>query len=93
MTSSAASSGWFIWTPAWAVFAELTAIFAKFGLGGVNCDMATLNRTATILGVRGAFVCGSGRWTNPFAPTSGTWPFLVLSGLPTCALWTATSGN
>jgi transporter family protein len=32
MTSSAASSGWFIWALLSAMFAALTTIFAKLGL-------------------------------------------------------------
>ncbi len=34
-----------------AVFAELTAIFAKLGLAGVNTDMTTLNRTVKWVGI------------------------------------------
>ena len=88
MTSSAASSGWFIWALLSAVFAALTAIFAKLGLAGVNSDMATLIRTVIILGVLGAFVYATDKWTNPFDLSSRTWLFLVLSGLATGASWT-----
>jgi transporter family protein len=71
-----------------AVFAALTAIFAKLGLAGVNSDMATLIRTVIIFGVLGAFVAATGKWTNPFELSSRTWIFLVLSGLATGASWT-----
>ena len=87
MTSSAASSGWFIWALLSALFAALTAIFAKLGLAGVNSDMATLIRTVIIFGVLGVFVYATGKWTNPFELSSRTWLFLVLSGLATGASW------
>jgi bacterial/archaeal transporter family protein len=60
MTTSAAGSGWVIWALLSAVFAALTAIFAKVGLSGVNSDMATLIRTVVIFGVLGAFVYATG---------------------------------
>lgn len=85
MTSPTASSGWFIWALLSAVFAALTAIFAKLGLAGANSDLATLIRTVIIFGVLGAFVYATGKWTNPFELSSRTWLFLVLSGLATGA--------
>jgi transporter family protein len=88
MTSSAATSGWFVWALMSAVFAALTAIFAKIGIAGVNSDMATLIRTVVILGVLSAFVYATGKWTDPFELSGKTWVFLVLSGLATGASWT-----
>ena len=86
MTGSAAS-GWLYWALLSAVFAALTAIFAKIGLDGVDSDFATLVRTAVIIVVLGAFVVGTGRWRNPLTlpPRSGT--FLVLSALATGGSW------
>lgn len=37
---------WIVWALMSAVFAALTAIFAKIGLRGVDSDLATLIRTA-----------------------------------------------
>jgi transporter family protein len=88
MTSSAATSGWFVWALLSAAFAALTAIFAKIGIAGVNSDMATLIRTVVILGVLSAFVYATGKWTDPFELSPKTWVFLVLSGLATGASWT-----
>ena len=56
---------WFSWALLSAIFAALTAIFAKIGLQGVDSDFATLIRTTIILGVLGAFVFATGKWTNP----------------------------
>jgi bacterial/archaeal transporter family protein len=70
-----------------AVFAALTAIFAKIGLEGVDSDLATLVRTVVIMAVLAAFVYLTGKWSNPFELSSRTWLFLVLSGLATGASW------
>ena len=82
-----ASSGWFFWALLSAIFAALTAIFAKIGLEGINSDLATLVRTAVIIVVLAAFVYATGKWTNPLELAPRTWLFLVLSGLATGASW------
>ena len=78
---------WFYWALLSAVFAALTAIFAKIGIQGVDSDLATLVRTAIIIVVLAAFVWGTGKWSNPLALSSKTWLFLGLSGLATGASW------
>jgi len=81
------TSNWFFWALLSAVFAALTAIFAKIGLEGVDSDLATLVRTVVIFGVLAGFVYFTGKWSNPFALSSRTWLFLVFSGLATGASW------
>jgi len=81
------SNGWFFWALLSAVFAALTAVFAKVGLEGINSDLATLVRTAVIIVVLAAFVYATGKWSNPLELSSKTWLFLVLSGLATGASW------
>ena len=83
----ATTSNWFFWALLSAVFAALTAIFAKIGLEGVDSDLATLVRTAVIMVVLTAFVYLTGKWRSPFELSSRTWLFLVLSGLATGASW------
>ncbi len=78
---------WFFWALLSAVFAALTAIFAKIGLEGVESDLATLIRTGVIMIVLTGFVFVTGKWSNPFDLHSKTWLFLVLSGLATGASW------
>ena len=78
---------WFFWALLSAVFAALTAIFAKIGLEGVDSDLATLIRTVVILAVLAGFVYFTGKWRNPFQLSSRTWLFLVLSSLATGASW------
>ncbi len=76
-----------MWAVLSAVFAALTAIFAKAGLEGVDSDLATLVRTVVILVVLSCFVYFTGKWSNPLALPQRTWLFLVLSGLATGASW------
>lgn len=78
---------WFHWALLSAVFAALTAIFAKIGLKGVDSDLATLIRTFVIITVLTAFVYVTGKWTNPLALSRKTLTFLLLSGLATGASW------
>ena len=81
------NSPWLGWALLSAVFAALTAIFAKIGIQGVDSDLATLIRTVVIFAVLVAFVLLAGKWSNPFALSRKTWFFLVLSGLATGASW------
>lgn len=81
------STSWFCWAALSAVFAALTAIFAKIGIEGVDSDLATLVRTAIIIVVLSAFVWFARKWSNPLALSSKTWLFLGLSGLATGASW------
>ncbi|MEN9437139.1 MAG: hypothetical protein RIR09_1794 [Pseudomonadota bacterium] len=83
----AGSSSWFYWALLSAVFAALTAIFAKVGIQGVDSDLATLVRTGIIIVVLSVFVWYAGKWTNPLALPGKTWLFLTLSGLATGASW------
>jgi transporter family protein len=78
---------WFHWALSSAVFAALTAIFAKIGLEGVDSDLATLVRTLVIVVVLAAFVYFTGRWSNPLTLAPKTLFFLALSGLATGASW------
>ncbi len=80
-------SEWFWWALLSALFAALTAIFAKIGIEGMDSDLATLIRTAIILVMLTAFVCAAGKWTNPLQLPGKTLGFLLLSGLATGASW------
>jgi transporter family protein len=78
---------WFFWAILSAIFAALTAIFAKVGVAGVDSDFATLIRTVVILAVLSAFVAAAGKWQDPTTLSTKTWAFLVLSALATGASW------
>ena len=78
---------WPFWALLSAVFAALTAIFAKVGIENVNSDFATFIRTVGILGIVAAILAATGAW-QPLSSISGkTYLFLVLSGLATGASW------
>ncbi len=80
-------SSWQIWALLSAVFAALTAIFAKVGVEGINSDLATLIRTAVVLMTLSLILFATGQLTNA-GPISGkSWLFLVLSALGTGASW------
>ncbi|WP_251863492.1 EamA family transporter [Achromobacter sp. Marseille-Q4962] len=81
------SASWVLWAALSAVFAALTAIFAKIGIEGVDADLATLIRTFIILFVLAAFIAATGKWSNPLALSGRTWTFLGLSALATGASW------
>lgn len=78
---------WFYWAILSAVFAALTAIFAKVGIEAVNSDFATLIRTFIICVILVFFVWFTGQWSNPFELSSKTWVFLGFSALATGASW------
>jgi len=81
------SFDWFYWALLSAVFAALTAIFAKVGLEGIDSDYATLIRTFVIIIVLMVIVFSSGKWVNPLKVNIKSITFLVLSGLATGASW------
>ena len=78
---------WLPWALLSAVFAALTAIFAKVGLEGVDSDLATLLRTIVIVVVLGVLIIALGKWRNPMTLSARTLGFLMLSGLATGASW------
>ncbi|MGN6449441.1 MAG: EamA family transporter [Brucella intermedia] len=80
---------WQFWALMSAVFAALTAIFAKIGIQGINSDFATLVRTLVIIGALCLFLTVTGEWQKPGEISGRSWLFLVLSGLATGASWLA----
>ncbi|TMJ21381.1 MAG: EamA family transporter [Alphaproteobacteria bacterium] len=84
MTSS---WSWQLWAVLSAVFAALTAIFAKVGVEGINSDLATLIRTIIVLVALALILFATGQLSHPGSISPKTWIFLVLSGLGTGASW------
>jgi bacterial/archaeal transporter family protein len=80
-------ASWQLWAFLSALFAALTAIFAKVGVEHVGSDFATLIRTCVILFIVAAIVWGTGQWQAPRSVSSRTYLFLALSGLATGASW------
>ena len=80
-------SSWQLWAVLSAIFAALTAIFAKVGVENVNSDLATLIRTIVVLCALALIVYATGQFQHPGAISPRTYLFLVLSGLGTGASW------
>lgn len=82
-----AGSSWFFWAFLSAVFAAMTAIFAKLGLKGMDSDFAAFLRSAMIIFILGLFVLYAGKWSNPLELSARNWTFLALSALATGGSW------
>ena len=80
-------SSWQFWAVLSAVFAALTAIFAKVGVENVNSDLATFIRTIVVVCVLGLIVYATRQFQNPADISGRTYLFLLLSGLGTGASW------
>jgi transporter family protein len=70
-----------------AVFAALTAIFAKLGVKGVNSNVATAIRTVVILFIAWGIVLFSGEIKEMKQLTKSNMLFLLLSGIATGLSW------
>jgi transporter family protein len=80
-------TSWQAWAVMSAVFAALTAIFAKVGVEDINPDLATFIRTVIVLISFSLILFATGQFTNPGPISPKSWMFLVLSGLGTGASW------
>ncbi|MGN6285044.1 MAG: EamA family transporter [Afipia sp.] len=82
-----ALSSWQAWAALSAVFAALTAIFAKIGVEDINPDLATFIRTIIVLMSLALLLAATGELRAPDHISGKTWTFLILSGLATGASW------
>ena len=78
---------WQLWAVLSAIFAALTAIFAKVGVEGINSDLATLIRTVIVLITLSMILFATGQFSQPGEISAKSWLFLLLSGLGTGASW------
>jgi bacterial/archaeal transporter family protein len=78
---------WWVYALLSALFAALTAVFAKVGIKGVDSDLATAIRTVVILLIAWtiAFVKGSALMINTLSKQNLI--FLGLSGIATGLSW------
>jgi transporter family protein len=81
------TSTWQLWAVLSAIFAALTAVFAKVGVENVNADFATFIRTIVILVTLSFILLATGQFQSPGAISPRTYVFLMLSGLATGASW------
>ncbi|MET0276701.1 MAG: EamA family transporter [Pseudorhodoplanes sp.] len=80
-------SSWQFWAVLSALFAALTAIFAKVGVENIGADLATFIRTLVVIVLLAAILIASGQFQPPSSIARRTWLFLLLSGLATGASW------
>lgn len=78
---------WWIYALLSALFAALTAIFAKMGIKNMDSDLATAIRTAIVLLLAWGIVLFKGSISSVMHLNRQNWLFLVLSGCATGLSW------
>src|SRR5882757_5923533 len=78
---------WWIYALLSALFAALTAIFAKIGISNVNTNLATAIRTAVILVVAWGIVFARNEQKGLATLSKHNLLFLCISGLATGLSW------
>ncbi|TXF74825.1 EamA family transporter [Chryseobacterium sp.] len=78
---------WWIYALLSALFASLTAIFAKIGIKGVDSDLATAIRTVIILVIAWTIVFFKGSAQSVSSLTKYNLLFICLSGVATGLSW------
>jgi len=78
---------WYIYALLSALFAALTAIFAKVGIRDVNTNLAVAIRTVIIVFMAWMIVFLRGGFSSIRTLTNTNWIFLALSGITTGLSW------
>jgi len=78
---------WWMYALLSAVFASLTAIFAKIGVKNIDSDLATAVRTTVIMILVWSIVTVKGTLPTIHNFSRNTWLFLILSGIATGLSW------
>ena len=78
---------WQFWAVLSAIFAALTAIFAKVGVENINSDFATFVRTIVILIVLSTILFFTNQFQSLKNISSKSLTFLILSGIATGGSW------
>ncbi len=78
---------WLVYALLAALFASLTAIFAKLGIEGVDTDLATAIRTVVILFLAWGIAFYRGGVATINTVTTHNFLFLILSGIATGLSW------
>jgi bacterial/archaeal transporter family protein len=81
--------GWQLWAAGAAVLAALTAVLAKFGVEGIDSNLATLLRTVVVVVALTGLLAINGqlRWHQLVLLPRASLVALALSGLATGASW------
>ncbi|MDR1440573.1 MAG: EamA family transporter [Clostridiales bacterium] len=78
---------WIVYALLSALFAALTSILAKIGIGGVNSNLATAMRTAVVLAMSWGIVFATGKQAEIAGIGRKSLLFLALSGIATGLSW------
>ncbi len=78
---------WWIFALISAVFAALTAIFAKIGIENVNSNLATAIRTVVVLIMIWMIVFFRNEYKGITELSQRNWMFLIISGVATGLSW------
>ena len=78
---------WWIYALLSALFAALTAVFAKIGIKNIDSDLATAVRTTIVLVMAWSITIVKGSTSSLQNFSRQTWIFLILSGLATGLSW------
>ena len=78
---------WWLYALLSALFASLTAIFAKIGVTGVNSNLATAIRTVIILILAWGIVLARGEQKGIQTLSKHNLIFLIISGIATGLSW------
>jgi len=80
---------WQLWAMLSAIFAALTAIFAKIGVSDINSNLATFLRTIVVIVILFAILIATKQFNMQeiLHLKSKTVLFLILSGIGTGASW------
>lgn len=78
---------WILYALLSALFAALTAIFAKIGIRGLDSNLATAVRTTVVLLLAWGIVLAGGQLHGLRTIGRTSWTFLILSGLATGLSW------
>ena len=71
---------WFVFALLSAIFAALTSILAKFGIDGVNSNLATAIRTVVVVVMAWGMVFLTNTQSGILEISKKSWLFLILSG-------------
>lgn len=78
---------WIHWSLLSALFAGITAVFAKVGVSGVNPNLATAVRTSVVLVFTWGIAMTTTRPAALLELPRKAWLFLILSGIATGLSW------
>src|ERR1700741_4714062 len=78
---------WLIWALLSALFAGLTAVFAKIGVVSINPNLATAIRTSIIVVITWGIALTTSRTTDLLRLPLRSWLFLSLSAIATGLSW------